>query len=83
MGLPFTVEEFMGVFEKYNVAVWPMQIILVLIAILALFFSLKKFSYSDKMISAFLGFFWLWTGVVYHFTFFTKMLQNAPSCGRG
>jgi hypothetical protein len=73
MSLPFTVEQFMGIFEKYNIAVWPMQIILVLIALSALFLSLRKFSYSDKFISAILGFFWLWIGVVYHLTHFTSI----------
>jgi len=26
MSLPFSVEQFMSIFEKYNIAVWPMQI---------------------------------------------------------
>jgi len=77
MGLPFTVEQFMGIFEKYNIAVWPMQIILVLIALLALSLSLRKFSFSNKMISTFLGLFWLWIGVVYHLTYFTSINKAA------
>jgi hypothetical protein len=28
MNLPFTVGQFMGIFEKCNIATWPMQIIL-------------------------------------------------------
>ncbi len=77
MSLPFTVEQFMGIFEKYNVAVWPMQIALVLIALLALFLSVRKFSYSDKTISIFLGFFWLWIGSVYHIIYFTSINKAA------
>jgi len=77
MSLPFTVDQFMRVFEKYNVAVWPMQIILVLIALLALFLSLKKFSYSDTIISIFLGLFWLWIGIVYHIIYFTSINEAA------
>ena len=77
MSLPFTVEQFMGIFEKYNIAVWPMQIILVLIALSALFLSLRKFSYSDRFISAILGFFWLWIGIVYHLTYFTSINKAA------
>ena len=34
MNIPFTIEQFLGVFEKYNIAVWPMQILLVVLAIL-------------------------------------------------
>ena len=77
MSLPFTVEQFVGIFQKYNIAVWPMQIILVLIALLALFLSLRKFSYSDKMTSIFLGFFWLWIGIVYHLIYFTSINKAA------
>ncbi len=77
MSLPFSVEQFMGVFEKYNIAVWPMPIVLVLIALLVLFLSLKKFRNSDKIISILLGFFWLWIGIVYHFIYFTSINQAA------
>ncbi len=77
MNLPFSVEQFMGVFEKYNTAVWPMQIALVLMALLALFLSLKKFPNSDKIISMFLGFFWLWIGIVYHLIYFSSINKAA------
>ncbi len=77
MSLPFTVEQFMAIFEKYNIAVWPMQIILVLIALSALFLSLRKFSYSDRFIGAILGFFWLWVGIVYHLAYFASINKVA------
>ena len=77
MSLPFTVEQFMSIFEKYNIAVWPMQVVLVLIALLALFLSLRKFSYSDKIISILLGLFWLWIGIVYHIIYFTSINKAA------
>jgi len=73
MSLPFSVGQFLGIFEKYNLAVWPMQIVLVLMAVLALILSLKKISYSDKTISIILGFFWLWIGIVYHLAYFTAI----------
>ncbi len=77
MNLPFSVEQFMAVFEMYNIAVWPMQIILVLMALMALFLSIKKLGHSDKIISIVLGFFWLWIGVVYHLIYFTSINQAA------
>ena len=77
VSLPFTIDQFLGIFEKYNLAVWPMQIVLVLIAILALFLSLKKISYSDKIISVVLGFFWFWIGIVYHLAYFTAINKAA------
>lgn len=77
MSLPFTVEQFMGIFEKYNMAVWPMQVILVLVGLFALFLSVRKFRYSDKIISILLGFFWLWIGIVYHLIYSTSINKAA------
>ncbi len=77
MSLPFTIDQFLGIFEKYNLAVWPMQIFLVLIAVLALFLSFKKIDYTNRIISAVLGFLWLWIGIVYHLAYFTAINKAA------
>jgi hypothetical protein len=77
MSLPFTIEQFLSVFEKYNLSVWPMQIVLVLIAILAMSLSIWKINRSDKIIGIALGFLWLWIGIVYHFAYFTSINQAA------
>ena len=77
MSLPFTIEQFFSVFEKYNLSVWPMQIVLVLIAIVAMILSIRKIKRADKIISIVLGFFWLWIGTIYHFAFFTSINKAA------
>lgn len=77
MSLPFTIEQFLSVFEKYNLSVWPMQIVLVLIAILAIILSIRKINQSDKIISIALGFFWLWIGIAYHFAYFASINKAA------
>ncbi len=77
MSLPFTTEQFFSVFEKYNLAVWPMQIVLVLIAILAIILSIRKKNQSNSGISIILVFFWLWVGIVYHLGFFTSINKAA------
>lgn len=77
MSLPFTTEQFLSVFEKYNLSVWPMQIVLVLIAILAIILSISKINRSDNIIGIVLGFFWLWIGIVYHVAFFTSINKAA------
>jgi hypothetical protein len=77
MSLPFTIEQFLSVFEEYNLSVWPMQIALVLIAILAIILSIRKINRSDKIISIALAFFWLWIGIVYHFAYFTSINKAA------
>ena len=77
MKLPFTTEEFLKVFETYNQAVFPMQLILYLLAILMIYLCVKKKSWSDKTISAMLSFLWLWMGMVYHIIFFTAINKAA------
>ena len=73
MDLPFTVEEFLGVFVRYNETVWPMQIVLNAIAIGATAMVLRRRPYSDRAIAAILGFLWLWMGIVYHVVFFSAI----------
>ena len=73
MNLPFTTEEFLDVFKRYNLTVWPTQILLVILALLMIFVLLKKNKLSDKIISIGLTLFWLWMGIVYHYLFFTKI----------
>src|ERR1044071_1105008 len=77
MKLPFTALEFFKVFEKYNLAVWPMQVILYLLAAAAIWFAVKKTAHSDKIITIILCFFWLWMGFVYHIIYFTAINKAA------
>jgi len=56
--LPFTIEQFLDVFRKYNSAVWPIQIVFILLAMAAIYFSFRKRSYTDKIIVITLTFFW-------------------------
>ena len=77
MKLPFTLEQFLEVFRQYNIAVWPMQIIILLLAFIAVYFSIRKTSYSDKLITLILSFFWLWMGIVYHLIYFSGINKAA------
>jgi hypothetical protein len=72
------VEQFLGVFERYNLAVWPMQIVLLLLAVMAIGFALtRKTAYSNKIITSILSLFWLWTGVAYHIAHFASVNKVA------
>ena len=73
MNLPFTVDQFLGVFEQYNVSVWPAQILLLLLGLVALFFAYHPRRSSTKLVFAILGFFWLWMGIAYHIMFFAAI----------
>jgi len=62
MNIPFTVEQFLGIFKSYNLAIWPMQVIAYLLGIDAVLLAIKNIRYSDRIISAVLSFYWLWMG---------------------
>lgn len=69
--LPFTIEQFLELFEVYNRAIWPAQLIAYLLAGSALFLVIRKETASDTFINLILGTFWIWMGVVYHILFFS------------
>ncbi len=79
--LPFTEDEFFDVFEDYNNDVWPIQVILYSIGILALLLAFKKtkyfVEYSDRVIVGILAFLWLWMGIIYHWIYFTDINNSA------
>ena len=78
MKTPFTAEEFFEVFKDYNQAVFPMQIVFYLLSGMAIYLAIKPAARSDKIISAVLGFIWLWMGIVYHLVFFSEINRAAP-----
>ena len=77
MKLPFTVEQFLDVFINYNNSVYPMQIIFYLLALIVILLSIKKITYSDRIINVILSFFWLWMGIVYHLFYFAQINKAA------
>jgi hypothetical protein len=77
MKLPFTLQQFLDVFTRYNQFVWPMQVVLVLFALSAVLLSFKKIAAADKLITLLLSFFWLWMGIVYHIVFFSEINKAA------
>jgi hypothetical protein len=81
MNLPFTPEQFFNVFTQYNLAVWPMQVVIYAWAIAALYFALKETNYSARAISTVLAFLWLWIGLVYHLIYFSSINPAAYLVG--
>ncbi len=71
--MPFTIQEFLGVFESYNTSVWPMQIILNLLAVICLFLLISSLKGKSAIINGVLIFLWLWMGLVYHILYFTTI----------
>src|SRR5699024_1608684 len=65
MNLPFTAAEFLAVFERYNLAIWPLQIVAYALGLVAVALALGRWRHADRSISAILAVFWLWTGAAY------------------
>ncbi len=86
MNLPFTVEQFLEVFARYNEAIWPAQILLNALALAALgvagySIACRLLPHIDRLITGFLGVLWIWTGLVYHLIFFAPINPAARIFG--
>ena len=81
MQLPFTVEQFFGLFRAYNMAIWPAQIPLLLLAVLAILFIALQRPWSGVAVSAILAALWIWIGAAYHWAFFARINPVAYGFG--
>lgn len=81
MKLPFTTQQFLDVFRKYNEAVYPIQLLFVLLAALLIFFMFRKSKITNKATPFILAAFWLWMGAVYHIGFFAAINKAAYGFG--
>jgi Family of unknown function (DUF6064) len=70
MTLPFTVEEFLAVFVRYNQAIWPAQVVAYALGFGAVALAFRHRASSGRAISGVLAVFWLVTGALYHLVFF-------------
>ena len=67
--LPFTSDQFFGVFGAYNAAVWPAQLFLLALAVVALMLVAFPRAWAGWAISAILAFLWAWLTLAYHLAF--------------
>lgn len=71
MNLPFTAQEFLEVFGRYNLAVWPAQLVLYAIAIWIVSNALQPV--RPRLNLLLLAALWLWAALVYFVGFFTAI----------
>ncbi len=81
MKTPITTDQFFSVFEKYNHAIFPVQIGLFLLTILALIAIGSKIGQKDKFVAGILGVIWIWTGIGYHWVFYSDINNLALGYG--
>lgn len=77
----FTIDDLLLVFERYNLAVWPLQIIAYILGFVAVFFTIKQTKYSMKIVPAILSFFWLWVGIVFCLLYWAPSYPSAYAFG--
>jgi hypothetical protein len=81
MKMPFSTEEFLNVFGRYNSDVWPIQFAFYIFAMILLFVLFANHSKKDTIINLMLSFFWLWMGIVYHIMYFSGINPIAIAFG--
>ncbi len=82
MTLPFTVDEFLAVFERYNRAIWPTQAFVYLAAAALLGWALRRPSRNAGVaLTGLLAFCWVLTGAGYHLRFFRAISGVAIPAG--
>jgi hypothetical protein len=81
MSLPFTVEQFLDVFRRYNEAVWPAQWALAALGVVAVVLAVRPGRHGGRAVAAILAALWLWMGAVYHLGFFRAINPAAALFG--
>lgn len=80
MNIPFTIEEFLDVLQRYNEAVWPTQLLLLILP-LATAVAILRGPGVTRSPAFILAILWLWMGVVYHLHFFRSINPAAVLFG--
>lgn len=79
--LPFTREQFLGVFAEYNTAVWPVQVVAYVLGVAVVAALLRPSSRGHRLVAGALAAMWVWTGVAYHGLFFARINPVALAFG--
>jgi hypothetical protein len=79
--LPFTREQFVAVFAEYNAGIWPVQILAYLLGLTMVVLLLRPSRAGSRVIGAGLAAMWAWTGVAYHWTYFSTINKAALGFG--
>ena len=70
---PFTADTYLSLFDAYNSAIWPAQVVAYGLGILAVFLTLRPLTAGGRIAFAILSVFWLWNGIAYHLMHFFQI----------
>lgn len=76
--MPFSSEQFFGVFRSYNEAWWPAQVVLVALAVVIVALTLRGGGQTPaRLVGRLIALLWAWTGIAYHLLAFTAINRAA------
>ena len=81
MRIPFTVEQFLAVFERYNGAIGAAPLLAYALGALALALACQGRPRNGRIVLAVLALFWTFIGVAYHLAFFREVNPAATAFG--
>ena len=70
---PFTADVYFSLFETYNSAIWPAQLVAYGLGIVALVLAVWPLAAGGRIVLAVLSAFWLWNGIAYHLMYFFQI----------
>lgn len=73
MNISLTLDQMLSVFEAYNTATLPLQVIACVVIIIAVILTIRPLRSSGKIIPAILSVIWLWTGIVFCIIYWAKI----------
>ncbi|MEJ8826971.1 DUF6064 family protein [Variovorax humicola] len=71
--LPFTREQFVAVFANYNSGVWPAQVLAYMLGLGMVILLFRRSRIGDRIIGGGLALMWVWTGIAYHWFYFSSI----------
>ena len=81
LDLPYTRFDFLEMIGRYNVAVWPMQVVLLVLAGAVVACIAFRGRWSGPVIAGVLAFLWGWQGIVYFLLFYFDLNMLALGFG--
>lgn len=73
----FTVDQFIGVFHRFNEAIWPLQLVAYALGILCIVALVAKARSRQRLLPATLALFWAFMGIVFMWGFETDIMKPA------
>jgi hypothetical protein len=82
MALPFSRAAFLHLLEQFNLAWWPVLVVLFAVSVWAIV-AIARSRANGRWITVLLAAHWLWSGVVFHLAYFTGINPAAYVFGAG